>query len=248
VTERPTEVRERRTSARWALALIAAGVASLSGAGSAWAARNPVTLVVCAPGYPGSTAEAQSAMDTLAAAVTAAADWQPGELKAVYYETEQAGLVRLDQADAALALVPLPFWLKHRAALGLAPQLQAIQQGGEAAEVWSLVAPLTAGARPADLAGYEILSVAGYAPRFVLPYATRLKVIARSRPLPVSVLCAVEKRLPAARLATVLEALTSLASHAGGTQALAAVRMKAFVAADQRALTAARAAFERAGD
>ncbi len=298
MTERPTGRPEpsRSDRARRALALAGACLAAAAGLGSAWAARPPVTLVVCAPGYPGSTAEAQPAMDAFAAAVAAAAGWQPGELTAVYHETEQAGLARLAAPDAALALVPLPFWLQHREALGLAPHLQAVQQGGEAAEAWSLVVasgrrraagrprrlrdPLArrlraalrprsrprvvgrAAARrstitfsPAVLTGLRkasggakvavLLDSAQAAALPTLPYAAKLKVVARSRPLPVSVLCTVGRRMPAARLAALVKALTSLGAHAGGAEALAGVRMARFVTADQQALAAARAAFDR---
>jgi len=275
--------------------LLGACLAVLLGSVPAWAARPPVTLVVCAPGYPGSHAEAQPAMDALAAAVVAAAGWRPGELTAVYHETEEAGLARLAAPDAALALVPLPFWLQHREALGLVPQLQAVQQGSEAAEPWSLVVSAGAVTAPSDLAGYEIVSLVGYAPRFVrgpalgswgelppgvtitsspavltglrkasggakvavlldgtqaaalptLPYASKLKVVARSQPLPVSVLCTVGKRMPAARLAGLVKGLMSLGAHAGGAEALAGVRMARFAVADQQALAAVRAAFDR---
>jgi hypothetical protein len=300
VTDTPTGKPEpsRPDRARRLLAPVGAYLAVLLGPGSAGAARPALTLVVCAPGYPGSTAEAQPAMDAFAAALAAAADWQPGELTAVYHETEKAGLARLAAPDAALALVPLPFWLQHRAALGLEPHLQAVQQGGAAAEEWSLAVSASAGSRPSDLAGCEILSLAGYAPRFVrgpalgawgelppgvtitfspavlsglrkasggakvavlldaaqaaalptLPYAAQLKVVARSRPLPVSVLCTIGRRMPAARLAALVKALTSLGSHPGGAAALAGVRMARFVAADQKALAAARAAFDRVGE
>src|SRR5512137_188895 len=69
------------------------------------------TLVVCAPGYPGSTEEAQPAMDAFAAAAGAAAAWPSGDLQAVYFETEAGGIERLAREDAGLALVPLPFFL-----------------------------------------------------------------------------------------------------------------------------------------
>jgi hypothetical protein len=297
VTDRPTGRPEpsRSDGARRALVLLGVFLTVLLGPGPAWAARPPVTLVVCAPGYPGSSAEAQPAMDALAAAAVAAAGWQPGELTAVYHETEKAGLARLAAPDAALALVPLPFWLQHREALGLVPHLQAVRQGGEAAEAWSLVVPAGAVTAPGDLAGYEIVSPVGYAPRFVraaalaswgelppgvtitfspavltglrkasggakvavlldgaqaaalptLPYASKLTVVARSPPLPVSVLCTVGKRMPAARLAALVKGLMSLGAHAGGAEALAGVRIARFVAADQQALAAVRAAFDR---
>jgi hypothetical protein len=147
-------------------------IAVLLGAGMLVSAHDvapagPITLVLCAPGYPGTTAEGQSAMDALASAVGSAAGWKAGELNAIYFETEKAGLDRLAEPDAALALVPLPFWLKHRNALKLDPEMQAIEQDGEAAESWSLVAAAGAVTSPGSLAGYELMSSAGYSPRFV---------------------------------------------------------------------------------
>ena len=293
MTEGPTTGPVPSRPDRLRLALAAACLVLSPGPGRA--APPAVALVVCAPGYPGSTAEAQPAMDALAAATVAAAGWAPGALTAVYHETERAGLARLAEPDAALALVPLPFWLQQREALGLVPQLQAIPLAGEAAEAWSLVVAASAGSRPGDLAGYEILSLAGYAPRFVrgpalgswgelpggltitfspavlsglrrassgakvavlldgaeakalptLPYAAKLKVVTRSRPLAAAVLCAVGRRLPPARLAELVKALRSLDSQPDGGGALAGVRLARFVSADQQALAAARAAFDR---
>lgn len=160
----------RRAAARAVASIALAGLLGLAGLPSSPAigsATKPVTLVICAPGYPGSTAEAQPAMDTLASTVAAASGWAAGELAAVYFETEQGGLDRLAAADAAIAAVPLPFWLKHRSALKLEPFLQAVQQGGEAAEPWSLVAGAGMIKGASGLAGFEIVSLAGYSSRFV---------------------------------------------------------------------------------
>ncbi len=145
-------------------AAVVAGLVALSHVA---AESGAVTLVLCAPGSPGSTAEAQPAMDALAAAVAAGAGWKPGDLRAVYFETEKDGLDRIAAPDAALALATLPFYLKHRDALKLAPHLQAIEQGGEASEAWTLVAPAGLVKGPASLAGFELVTTAGYAPRFV---------------------------------------------------------------------------------
>lgn len=141
--------------------------AVLLGPGPGLAAVGPVTLVVCAPGYPGSTVEAQPAMNAFATAAARAAGWEPSELEAVYFETEQGALERLAGPDATFLLAPLPFFLQHRAAYQLEPHLQAVQQGGEAAEPWTLVALAGAVKQPADLAGFELVSLAGYVPRFV---------------------------------------------------------------------------------
>jgi len=124
------------------------------------------TLVVCAPGYPGTTAAAQPTMDRFAQAVAAAAGWPDGSLRAIYFETEEKGVRRLAEADAALALVPLPFFLKHGEALALAPKLQVVQEAG-ATEVWSLAAKRGAVASAAALADWEVTGVPGYAPGFV---------------------------------------------------------------------------------
>ena len=128
-------------------------------------AEPPVTFVACAPGYPGTTAEAQPAMDAFAAAVTKAACWAPGQVVADYAPTEKEGLARL--GDAALALVPLPFYLQHSAALGLTPRLLVEQKGLGPAEHWTLVAKRGRVTKPADLAGMTVISIAGYAPGFV---------------------------------------------------------------------------------
>src|SRR5688572_25109398 len=77
------------------------------------APRAPTALVACAPGYPGTTAEAQGAMDTFASALARAAQWPEGSVSAVYYPGEADGLARLDKPDAGVALVPLPFYLAH---------------------------------------------------------------------------------------------------------------------------------------
>jgi hypothetical protein len=125
------------------------------------------TMVFCAPGYPGTTAEAQPSLDAFARAATTAAGWPPDALRAVYYETERAGLERLAQPDAALALVPWPFYVKHASALRLAPIAQAASKAAGDEETWSLVAKKGRVRSAADLAGWEIFSLAGYAPEFV---------------------------------------------------------------------------------
>ncbi|HEY5675858.1 MAG TPA: hypothetical protein VIR81_03690, partial [Myxococcales bacterium] len=120
-----------------------------------------LTLVVCAPGYPGSRQEAQPTMDALAQALSRESGI---EVRAVYEETEAAGLERLSRKDAALLLSPLPFWFVHRAELKLAARLTAVPQGGQALEKWALVAGQGS---PGSLEGYGVLSTAGYAPKFV---------------------------------------------------------------------------------
>jgi hypothetical protein len=134
-------------------------------AAPARAADTPVTFVACAPGYPGTTAEAQPAMDAFAAALTKAAGWAPGQVVASYAPTEKEGLARLGQA--AVALVPLPFFVKHAAALRLSPHLVVQQKGLGPTETWTLVAKKGRVAKPTDLAGLTVVSIAGYAPDFV---------------------------------------------------------------------------------
>jgi hypothetical protein len=149
-------------------ALVAATLLSAL-AGPAPAAGGPaerVLLVACAPGYPGSTAEAQPSMDALAAALARAAGWRSEALAAVYEPAEKEGLERLRRGDAAVALVPLPFFLEHAGKLRLAPRLQVEQPGG-LTEVWSLVARKGRIGSPAALAGFTVASIAGYAPGFV---------------------------------------------------------------------------------
>ena len=126
----------------------------------------PITLVACAPGYPGNTVQAQPSMDAFARGVADAAGWEPGRLAAVYHEKLDAGLDRLERDDAALALVPLPFYLEFRDRLKLTPLLRVAQASGEV-EVWTLVARRGAVSGTGSLAGWGLAGMPGYSPRFV---------------------------------------------------------------------------------
>jgi hypothetical protein len=125
------------------------------------------TLVFCAPGYPGGAGDAQPFVEKFATAAAAIAGWPAGSLTAVYDPTEQGGMAKLASPDAALAFVPYVFFFQHGTELHLTPLAQADVTGIGTQERWTLVAKLGAVTGPASLAGYTILSVAGYAPEFV---------------------------------------------------------------------------------
>jgi hypothetical protein len=144
-------------------AALAAGIAL-----EAQAAEAPIALVICAPGFPGGTAEAQPTIDSLTTAMAAAAKWGAKDLSGVYYETEKGGLTRLSQADAALALVPLPFFLEHEVELKLAARQSAVFKGKpKPIETWTLFAKKGSVANAAALDGWQIASSVSYSPRFI---------------------------------------------------------------------------------
>jgi hypothetical protein len=158
---------------RTVLRLLATAALASACVAAAWAATEPPaagsarwTIVLCAPGFPGDTRQAQPTMDAFARAAAGAAGMTAGSLGAVYHEAEQPGVDRLKQDDAVAALVPLPFFLKHAAALKLAPRLMVEREGG-ATERWSLVTSRGRVPSPASLAGWTIVGQAGYAPAFV---------------------------------------------------------------------------------
>ena len=123
-------------------------------------------LVVCSPGSPGTTAQAQPTMDLFARAVEAAAKRPAESLAAVYYESAETGIPRLEQADAVLAMVPLPFLIQYGAKLGLEPRLEA-QPEPAATEVWFLAARKGAVSSATALTGWEVTGAPGYSPDFV---------------------------------------------------------------------------------
>lgn len=125
------------------------------------------TLVFCAPGYPGGAGDAQPFVEQFAAAAAAEAGWPAQSLAAVYDPTEQGGLAKLAGSDAMLAFVPYAFFFQHGAELHLTPLAQADVVGSGTQQRWTLVAKDGAVTGPASLAGYTVLSVAGYAPDFV---------------------------------------------------------------------------------
>jgi hypothetical protein len=125
------------------------------------------TLVFCAPGYPGGGDDAQPLVDQFAKAAVAASGWPAGSLAAVYDPTEDGGLAKLKAADAVLAFVPYPFFVEHAAQLHLMPLVQADMSDTGPRERWTLVAKAGRISGPASMAGFTLLSVAGYAPDFV---------------------------------------------------------------------------------
>jgi hypothetical protein len=159
------------------------------------------TLVICAPGYPGSTAEAQPAMDALSVAVARTAHLPEGWFAALYDESEAGGLRRLGNKDAALLLAPLPFFLAHEQELKLAARLSAMPKGGEALERWTLV---TGKDHPPSLDGYTVFSSAGYAKRFVRATAPKLPANADIQPA-TAVLSALRRAANGEKVAVLLD-------------------------------------------
>jgi hypothetical protein len=125
------------------------------------------TLVFCAPGYPGGAGDAQPLLDQFVTAAVTASGWPAGSLVAVYDPTEDGGLAKLGQADAVLAFVPYPFFVEHGAELHLTALVQADMADIGPQQRWTLVAKSGRITAPASMAGYTLLSVAGYAPDFV---------------------------------------------------------------------------------
>jgi hypothetical protein len=126
------------------------------------AAPDSQLLVVCAPGSPGTTDEAQPRMDTFAAALSAKAG---ATITAVYDPSDAGGAKR--SASAAMAIVSLPFFLEHEKELGLHARLAVVQKGRPALEHWVLVAPHGRIKNAESLAGFTIMSNAAFAPGFV---------------------------------------------------------------------------------
>lgn len=141
---------------------IAIAMAVSAVAVSVRAAGEEQTLVVCAPGSPGSTEEAQPRMNAFATALTT----KTGEtINVVYDPSDSGGAKRLE--SAGIGLVSLPFFLQHEKELGLHARLQVVQKGRPALEKWTLVAQKGRVKGVAGLANYTIYSNAAFAPGFV---------------------------------------------------------------------------------
>jgi hypothetical protein len=243
------------------------------------------SIVLCAPGYPGNTVQAQPAMDAFARAVEKTAGLPPGSLGAAYYETEGAGIERLRQPDVVLALTTIPFFLQDGGKAGLAPRLSVVRNGSPTQQ-WSLIAKKGRVGGAADMDGWELTGPAGYAPGFVQallvgwgplrsstkitftpaplgalrrvvdgeslavllepeqvqalfpknPLANDLEIVATSKPVPGSVVCAVKGRMDEAAVAKILDAFMRLPSSPDGAEALKTLRIDRFATLDPKAL------------
>jgi ABC-type phosphate/phosphonate transport system substrate-binding protein len=141
---------------------VALVVSFVLGAVSVAAPPQALLLVVCSPGSPGTTEEAQPRLDAFAKAVSAKTGTP---ISAVYEPTEEGGAKKI--ASAGLAIVSLPFFLAHERDLGLHARLIAVQEGRPALESWTLVAQKGRVTKAEQLAGFTIVSTAGFAPAFV---------------------------------------------------------------------------------
>jgi ABC-type phosphate/phosphonate transport system substrate-binding protein len=139
------------------LALVAA-----LGTGVAAAATDQQLVVFSSPGSPGTTADAQPRMDAFAAAVSAKVGMP---ITAVYDPSDAGGVEKM--ANAGVAIVSLPFFLKHEKELGLHARLQVVQEGHAALERWALVAQKGRVKDAQSVAGFTIVSSASFAPGFV---------------------------------------------------------------------------------
>ncbi|HEX5064073.1 MAG TPA: PhnD/SsuA/transferrin family substrate-binding protein [Kofleriaceae bacterium] len=126
------------------------------------AAPGKLLLVICSPGSPGSTEEAQPRIDAFARALSAKAGTT---ITAVYEPTEAGGVKQL--GGAAVGVVSLPFFLVHEKDLGMHARLVAVQEGRPALESWVLVAQKGRIHKAEELAGFTIASSAAFAPGFV---------------------------------------------------------------------------------
>lgn len=125
----------------------------------------PGTLVVCAPGHPGTARQAEPTLQALAAALATAGAWSGDTVQTAFCESAEEGVRQLQGATAA-ALVSLPFYLAHSRELGLRAVALPVTSVGARAP-WVLVAGRGRVRRPADLAGWTVSSRAGYAPSVV---------------------------------------------------------------------------------
>ena len=236
------------------------------------------TLVFCAPGYPGAPGDAQPYVDQFAKAAASTAGWSGGSLAAAYDPSEQGGLKLLGSTESVLTFVPYAFYVQYGAQLHLAPIAQADVVDVGTQERWALVGKTGGPTDAASLAGYTIVSVAGYAPEFVrhaalsawalpadvkieasgqvlsalrrvvsgdkvvalldqtqaaalptLPFASQLKTLTQSAPMPVAIVAVVDSRVTAPRAKSFQSALIKLSSIPGDADTLAQLHLKGFI-------------------
>ena len=79
------------------------------------ATEPPVTVVACAPGYPGTTAEAQPSMDAFASALARVAGWSPGQVVADLRADREGGAHPDSAGGGGAGAAALPRAARRRA-------------------------------------------------------------------------------------------------------------------------------------
>ncbi len=96
-------------------------------------------LVFCAPGYPGTSADAQPLVGEFATTLAAAAGWPAGSLTAVYDASEQERSCAARGARGRAGLRALPILVQHGAQLHMVPLVQADVPPAGLQQRWTLV-------------------------------------------------------------------------------------------------------------
>jgi hypothetical protein len=132
--------------------IIAASAALLLGAG---ASRGSAAdhFVIVQPGYPGTTADAETFIADLAGAIARAGG--PKDLRGWYHNDEKEGLAAIAEKKPFFGIVSLGFYLAHRKELGLAPIL-----GSRPSEPFSLAAKKGSPTTLAELEGQVVQGTA----------------------------------------------------------------------------------------
>ena len=191
----------------------------------------PVAFVVCAPGYPGSTAEAQ----VVAEGGRAEETWS-----LVAGKGRVSGPGTLDGWEILTSVGYAPRFVRGTAlgGWGGAPPGAKVVAAGT---VLSGLRRAAAGERVALL-----LDSVETAALPTLPFAKDLDVVTHSAAVPATVVCAVKKRASAAQVKEAVEALFDLRQRSSGAAALSAMRTDGFVPLDRQSLRRARAAYAAA--
>jgi hypothetical protein len=126
----------------------------------------PISLVICHPGGPGTTEQAEPIMDAFSRSIEEVGGLPKGTLRCVYHPEAKPGLEYIRSEHPSLGIVSLPFYLKHREDLDLRLLLQVVRRD-RATQTFHVLAKKGRFADLEALRGKRLLSKHLYDPDFV---------------------------------------------------------------------------------
>lgn len=155
---------EPRAVGTRALQLSVAAMLAIGGGATGVFAQTP-TLVVCAPGHPGTAAQALPTLAKFAERLSSDLAELRG-LKAVFCSGPEDGKVLLEDGKAVVALLSLSAYLQFLEGAKAIPVALPVISAGARGE-WALVSGRNKIKKAGDLAGWELSSRSGFANDFI---------------------------------------------------------------------------------
>jgi hypothetical protein len=122
-------------------------------------------MLLCLPGFPGTSSQAQPYVDRMLRHLEGELGWPADSMSGLYVPGEAEGAERLAQSSAGIALVGPSLFAAHHSQLKM-KVIAKVEVSGQGSKTYSVVAAKDGPASVAELAGKKVSGAVVHDPRF----------------------------------------------------------------------------------